>query len=123
MEIEYPEHFSEEAKEVIGACLKLVADERPTATELKAFPFFAGVNFEKPDFPVDSLEEISLKSIREDFLARHKTTDLVDEEFEPYFTKFASMGPKLRHLRAKIKHTIDPPKPPGQIDEEQEEEQ
>jgi hypothetical protein len=69
---------------------------------------------------------LALKAIREKVLAEHEGTkdvaasiQTIDEEFAGLYERFGSIQSKLEHLHKKIKHVVDPPKPPGQMDEEE----
>ena len=54
-DLQLPDFLSEEAAELIKACLNLEYDERPSIEELKAFAFFNGVDWECPQKLPDSL--------------------------------------------------------------------
>jgi len=69
----FPGYFSDLAKDLIGSCLKLNAEERPTVAELKAHPYFQDFDFESQPYPLESLSDIAgrvwLLSLKEKFSA------------------------------------------------------
>lgn len=98
LDYQFPEMFSELAREFISSCLKLNHEERPTMAELAQHKFIE----EAPDvFPLPSLEDLAVESIREKYI-KLNSEDLVKEEFPGLLERFDS--PRLKHLHERLLH-------------------
>ena len=59
-EVDYPENFNTDARDLIEKCISSNPDERPSLEEIKSHPFFQGIDW-------NTLQEREPPSI-EDFL-------------------------------------------------------
>lgn len=98
LDYQFPEIFSDLAKDFISRCLKLTGEERPTMQELLEHEFVK----DAPDcFPVKSLKEAALESIR-DWFVEKDSEEFLEHEFPKIAERFPSV--ELNYLYARLKH-------------------
>jgi 3-phosphoinositide dependent protein kinase-1 len=98
LEYQFPEFFSDLAKDFISACLKLNHEERPTMDELAQHDF---IKLAPDSFPLPFLEDLAVERIRDMFF-KEESDEAFLEKFPELLERFES--PRMRHLGERLKH-------------------